>query len=55
MDATDRLASKLRKAYAKHDEPASPLVPWRDAADDKKDAWRAIAAAARREIGGSGI
>jgi hypothetical protein len=48
--SVDQLAAKLREAYADHDETLKPLTPWRSAASEKKDAWRAIARAAMREL-----
>ena len=52
MNRTDRLAARLREAYAAHDPQPEPLVPWADAASEKRQAWRVIARAARGYLGG---
>jgi hypothetical protein len=50
MTRTDKLARRLREAFAEHEGDADTLVPWSRADTKKKDAWRAIAKAAEAEL-----
>lgn len=52
FELVDRVAIKMREAYAKHTGLHKELIPWDRAAPDGREAWRACARAAIREIKG---
>jgi hypothetical protein len=51
MSEIDRLARKLRAAYAAHHGAADTLTRWSRLDLAKKDGWRAIAKTALAELG----